>query len=101
MSWFFSANAAFANGASTLIPTTSAFIPFEIYEIVLKPTPLKVVFLVLNVAIVIYLVYKGRLFGVRGGHTAYLHEVRDSTLPADLLRSLGRSPTELTGHRII
>jgi uncharacterized membrane protein (DUF2068 family) len=80
---------------------TSAFIPFEIYEIVLKPTPLKVVFLVLNVAIVIYLVYKGRLFGVRGGHTAYLYEVRDSTLPADLLRSLGRSPTELTGHRII
>jgi len=38
---------------------------------------------------------------VRGGHTAYLREVRDSTLPADLLRSIGRSPAELTSHRII
>jgi uncharacterized membrane protein (DUF2068 family) len=80
---------------------TSAFIPFEIHEIVLDPTPLKIVFLVVNVLIVIYLVYKGRLFGIRGGHGAYLKEVRDSTLPADLLRSLGRSPTELTSHRII
>ena len=80
---------------------TSAFIPFEIYEIVLNPTPLKVVFLVVNVLIVIYLVYKGRLFGVRGGHEAYLEEVRDSTLAADLLRSLGRSPTVLSSHRII
>jgi uncharacterized membrane protein (DUF2068 family) len=80
---------------------TSAFIPFEVYEIVLDPTPLKIAFLVVNVLIVIYLVYKGRLFGIRGGHAAYLEEVRDSTLPADLLRSLGRSPAELTSHRII
>jgi uncharacterized membrane protein (DUF2068 family) len=80
---------------------TSAFIPFEVYEIVLNPTPLKVAFLFVNMLVVVYLVYKGRLFGVRGGHAAYLEEVRDSTLPADLLRSLGRSPTELTSHRII
>jgi uncharacterized membrane protein (DUF2068 family) len=80
---------------------TSAFIPLEVYEIVADPTPLKIVFLVLNVLVVGYLVYKGRLFGVRGGHTAYLREVRDSTLPADLLRSIGRSPAELTSHRII
>lgn len=80
---------------------TSAFVPLEIHEIMLDPTPLKVVFLVVNVIVVVYLVYKGRLFGVRGGHEAYLEEVRDSTLPADLLRSLGRSPTELLSHRII
>ena len=80
---------------------TSAFIPFEIYELVEKPTPLKALALVLNVVIVIYLVYKGRLFGIRGGHEAFLVEVRDSTLPADLLRSLGRSPDELTGTRIV
>jgi hypothetical protein len=78
-----------------------AFIPFEIYELVEKPTPLKALALVLNIAIVIYLVNKGRLFGVRGGHEAFQVEVRDSTLPADLLRSLGRSPEELTGTRIV
>lgn len=83
------------------VVATSAFIPFELYEIAEKPSPLKVVFLVLNVLIVIYLVYKGRLFGLRGGHQAYLREVRDSTLPADLLRSMGRSPAELSGHRIV
>jgi hypothetical protein len=62
---------------------------------------LKAAALVLNIVIVIYLLYKGRLFGIRGGHAAFLGEVRDSTLPADLLRSLGRSPEELTGSRIV
>jgi uncharacterized membrane protein (DUF2068 family) len=80
---------------------TSAFIPFEIYEIARNPTALKVAALVVNIVIVIYLVYKGRLFGIRGGHDAYLAEVRDSTLPADLLRSVGRSSNELTGIRIV
>jgi uncharacterized membrane protein (DUF2068 family) len=80
---------------------TSTFIPFEILELVAKPTPLKVAALVVNIVVVIYLVYKGRLFGIRGGHEAFLAEVRDSTLPADLLRSVGRSSDELTGTRIV
>lgn len=83
------------------VVATSLFIPFEVYEILDRPTPLKVVALALNVAIVAYLLIKGRLFGLRGGHGAYLAEVRDSTLPADLLRAVGRSPTELTGQRIV
>jgi uncharacterized membrane protein (DUF2068 family) len=80
---------------------TSAFIPLEVYELIDKPTPLKAVALILNIVIVIYLVFKGRLFGIRGGHAAFLREVRDSTLPADLLRSLGRSADELTSTRIV
>jgi uncharacterized membrane protein (DUF2068 family) len=83
------------------VVATSAFIPFEIYELVEKPTPLKAAALVANVVIVIYLLYKGRLFGLRGGHEAFLQEVRDSTLPADLLRSLGRSTQELSSTRIV
>lgn len=79
---------------------TSAFIPIELYELAERVTPLRVGALVVNVAVVAYLVYKGRLFGLRGGHPAYLAEVRDSTLLADLLRSLNRSPDELTSHRI-
>jgi hypothetical protein len=66
-----------------------------------KPTALKAMALVINVLVVIYLVYKGRLFGVRGGHAQFLAELRDSTLPADLLRSLSRSSAELTGTRVV
>ncbi len=80
---------------------TSLFIPLEIYELAHKPTPLKAIALVINIVVVIYLVYKGRLFGVRGGHQKFLAELRDSTLPADMLRSLSRSSTELTGHRVV
>ena len=57
--------------------------------------------LVVNVIVVIYLVYKGRLFGVRGGHEQFLAELRDSTLPADMLRSLSRSTAELSGTRVV
>lgn len=80
---------------------TSLFIPLEVYEILHKPTPVKVAALVVNVLVVIYLVYKGRLFGVRGGHEKFLVELRDTTLPADLLTSVGRSPAELTGRRMV
>jgi uncharacterized membrane protein (DUF2068 family) len=80
---------------------TSLFIPLEIYELVHKPTALKAMALVVNVIVVIYLVYKGRLFGVRGGHEQFLAELRDSTLPADMLRSLSRSSAELTGTRVV
>jgi uncharacterized membrane protein (DUF2068 family) len=73
---------------------TSLFVPLETYELVHHPTALKVVALVVNVLAVIYLVWKGRLFGVRGGHAAYLAEVRDATLLADELRFAGR-PTQL------
>ena len=83
------------------VVVTSAFVPLEVYEIVHNATPVKWLALAANLAIVVYLVYKGRLFGLRGGHSAFLAELRDATLPADLLRSLGRSPSELTGTRVI
>jgi uncharacterized membrane protein (DUF2068 family) len=80
---------------------TSLFIPLEIYELMHKPTALKAAALVINVIVVIYLVYKGRLFGVRGGHVQFLAELRDSTLLADMLRSLSRPSTELSGTRVV
>jgi hypothetical protein len=53
------------------------------------------------VAAVVYLVYKGRLFGIRGGHRAYLAEVRDGTLLAEELRLLERPTEVLTGHALV
>ena len=53
----------------TFIVTTS-FIPLEVYELIHKLTPFKVFALIVNVAIVVYLLYAKRLFGFRGGVAA-------------------------------
>jgi len=79
---------------------TSAFVPLEAYELIDHPTLFKGGALAVNLVAVAYLVVKGRLFGVRGGHGAYLAEVRDATLLADQLVLLGRDPAELTGHHL-
>jgi uncharacterized membrane protein (DUF2068 family) len=42
-------------------------IPFEVREVILRLTPLRVSFLLINVAIVVYLAWQKRLFGLRGG----------------------------------
>jgi uncharacterized membrane protein (DUF2068 family) len=80
---------------------TAVFLPLEVYELVESPTVVKWAALVLNLLAVAYLVYKGRLFGVRGGHPAYVAEVRDTTEMAEVLRRLGRSPGELTSTRMV
>jgi uncharacterized membrane protein (DUF2068 family) len=46
---------------------TALFLPLEIYEIVHRPSALKVIGFLINLAIVIYLVVAKRLFGIRGG----------------------------------
>lgn len=58
---------------------TVAFVPLEIYELIHRTTPLKIFALVVNVAIVIYLLLAKRLFGLRGGGAAVEAErLRDS-----------------------
>ncbi len=83
------------------VVATSVFIPLEIYEILNRPTPFKITLFAVNVAIVVYLIWKGRLFGVRGGHGAYLAEIRDSTLLGAELRAAGRSPQEQSGTVLV
>jgi uncharacterized membrane protein (DUF2068 family) len=53
----------------TLIVTAS-LLPLEIYELSHSLTPFKVLAFVVNVAVVAYLLYAKRLFGVRGGAAA-------------------------------
>lgn len=53
----------------TLI-STSALLPLEVYELTRGITALKVVALVVNIAIVVYLLFAKRLFGLRGGAAA-------------------------------
>jgi uncharacterized membrane protein (DUF2068 family) len=53
----------------TLI-ATALFVPLEVYEIVHKGSPLKIIALIVNVAVVVYLLFAKRLFGIRGGAAA-------------------------------
>jgi uncharacterized membrane protein (DUF2068 family) len=59
---------------------TSAFIPYEIYELAAKVTPLRLVAFLINVALVVYLVLTKRLFGVRGGKAAYEARLRSESV---------------------
>jgi predicted membrane protein DUF2127 len=49
---------------------TTLLLPLEIYEIVNKGTALKVIGFLINLAVVIYLLFAKRLFGLRGGGAA-------------------------------
>lgn len=49
---------------------TAVFIPLEVYELANGVTPFKVIAFVLNVAVIAYLLFAKRLFGVRGGAAA-------------------------------
>ena len=49
-------------------------VPVEIHELIVRLSPLKILTLVLNLAVVAYLLVAHRLFGVRGGERAYRAE---------------------------
>lgn len=49
---------------------TSLFLPLEVYELTARVTVLRVLALVVNVALVAYLLVSKRLFGLRGGREA-------------------------------
>ena len=49
---------------------TASFLPLEVYELIHKFTPFKILALIVNLAIVVYLLYAKRLFGFRGGAAA-------------------------------
>src|SRR3954463_14925956 len=53
----------------TLIVTAS-LLPVEVYELSHHVTPFKIIAFILNVAVVAYLLYAKRLFGIRGGAAA-------------------------------
>ena len=46
---------------------TTILLPLEVYEIVHRGTALKVIGFIINVAVVVYLLFAKRLFGLRGG----------------------------------
>ncbi len=49
---------------------TTVLLPLEVYEIIHKGTVLKVIGFLINLAVVVYLLFAKRLFGLRGGGKA-------------------------------
>jgi uncharacterized membrane protein (DUF2068 family) len=49
---------------------TASLLPVEVYEMTHHVTPFKVVAFIVNLAVVVYLLYAKRLFGLRGGARA-------------------------------
>jgi len=49
---------------------TCAFVPYEIYELSIKFSVFKLLTFIVNLAIVVYLLWAKRLFGLRGGYAA-------------------------------
>jgi uncharacterized membrane protein (DUF2068 family) len=75
---------------------TTAFVPFELYELTTSFGWLKLGTLVVNLAIVVFLLVAKRLFGIRGGRKAELARRRaDSGWEAIDLRPVGRPPLPL------
>lgn len=59
---------------------TSALLPLEIYELTEKFSALKVIVLLINLALVAWLVWNKRLFGVRGGIEAFEAERQSASI---------------------
>jgi uncharacterized membrane protein (DUF2068 family) len=67
-------------GEYVAVVGTSAFIPFEVYELTDNVSWLKIALLVVNIAAVLYLLINKRLFGIRGGGKAYEAQLHEESL---------------------
>jgi uncharacterized membrane protein (DUF2068 family) len=77
---------------------TSIFLPYEVYELTVKITWLRVGALLINLLLVVYLVWSKRLFGVRGGKEAYEARLRTESFieveQAALAAATSREPSQ-------
>jgi uncharacterized membrane protein (DUF2068 family) len=75
---------------------TSVFLPYEIYDLTVKITWLRVAAFTVNLLLVVYLVWTKRLFGARGGKRAYDARLRaESVIEVEQAAVLAVEP----GHR--
>ena len=73
---------------------TSVFLPYEVYDLTVKVTWLRVGALVVNLLLVVYLVWSKRLFGIRGGKRAYEARLRtDSFIAVEQTALAAAAPT--------
>jgi uncharacterized membrane protein (DUF2068 family) len=73
---------------------TAVLLPFEVYELVDRVSVLKIIGLLINLAVAVYLVWAKRLFGLRGGGAVDKRRRQDAMSWASIERSV---PSELRG----
>jgi uncharacterized membrane protein (DUF2068 family) len=78
-------------GEYVAVVGTTAFVPLEVYELTEKATWLKAVVLAVNVAAVVYLLLSKRLFGIRGGGSAYERSLHEASV-LEVAEAAGGSP---------
>jgi uncharacterized membrane protein (DUF2068 family) len=77
---------------------TSVFLPYEVYDLTVKVTWLRLGALAVNLLLVVYLVWSKRLFGVRGGKQAYEARLRtESFIEVEQAALAAASPAESPG----
>ena len=59
---------------------TAIFLPYEVYDLTVKVTWLRIVAVLINLLLVIYLVWSKRLLGARGGKKAYEAQLRGESV---------------------
>jgi len=75
---------------------TSLFLPYEIYELTVKITWLRLAAFAVNLLLVAYLLWTKRLFGARGGKRAYDAQLRaESVLEMEQAALAAASPSQL------
>jgi uncharacterized membrane protein (DUF2068 family) len=78
---------------------TSVFLPYEVYDLTVKITWLRLGALLINLLLVVYLAWSKRLFGLRGGKAAHQARLRresvievEQAAPAAALRPTAGMP---------
>jgi uncharacterized membrane protein (DUF2068 family) len=67
-------------GEYLALVATSVFVPYEIYDLTVKITWLRILAFTVNILLVVYLVWTKRLIGVRGGKRAYVAQLRTESV---------------------
>ena len=75
---------------------TIAFLPYEVWELSKSLSPFKIVALVVNIAIAVYLLLAKRLFGLRGGAAAETRE-REHDTGWEALERTAPAPASVEG----
>ncbi|MEP7024787.1 MAG: DUF2127 domain-containing protein [Actinomycetota bacterium] len=76
---------------------TSLGLPYEIYDMTAKITVTRVIFFLVNLALVVYLVVTRRLFGVRGGKEAYEAMLRSESVIAETQKAIAAQQAAAMG----
>ncbi len=73
------------------VVATAVFLPLEVHELLKQVTATRAVAFVINVAVVVYLLVAKRLFGIRGGKSAYERELSSQSL-LEVEEAAGEAP---------